>query len=229
MTPDPAVPDQPSLLPDADPIRRKYALRKKSDDGFLFTGERLKEIDPERYDLLVKLIADDTLSQNEIARVMGVAVNTVRAIKRSQGGSIDTIRASLVSRCEEIQGATLDRIQEILDDTPTHLLDLRALAAILREVGNRSDALTGGKGSSGPAVPTDDGPSALAEANAARRAKLREMSEGAVTLTEGIHFTVPKTDPPDAAARPPATSESGASDSPTSLPGTNNDERKEAQ
>jgi hypothetical protein len=177
---------QPPLLPDATgPTSeaaitrpRHYFLRKLEDDG-LFTGKKLQEISPERFDLVISFLSEGVLSQRQIAKVVGVSPNTVRAIAQDQTGSIDALRARLLSKAGAIEEATLERIQEILDTRAANKLELRELAAVLREVGNRSDLLAGRR-TSIVEHQVAGGTDALTRANAERRARLRAMEAQAV-------------------------------------------------
>lgn len=178
--------NQPPLLPgvtgsasDAAITRpRHYFLRKLEEDG-LFTGKKLQEINPERFDLVISFLSEGVLSQRQIAKVVGVSPNTVRAIAQDQTGSIDALRARLLSKAGAIEEATLERIQEILDTRAANKLELRELAAILREVGNRSDLLAGRR-TSIVEHQIAGGTDALTRANADRRARLRAMEAQAV-------------------------------------------------
>lgn len=165
--------------------QRRYFLRAANADG-LFTGERLQDIDPARFSFLQELIADGRLSRRQIAKAAGVSPNTVRAIEDTRAGSIDALRAKLSTLCASIEASTLDRIREALeDDDPDHSLALRDLAAILREVGNRSDLLAGRPTA---IIGHESGSvSDLADANAARRAILRRLQADAIPAS----FTEP--------------------------------------
>jgi transcriptional regulator with XRE-family HTH domain len=177
---------QPPLLPDATGPAgesaidrpRQYFLRKAEKDN-LFTGEQLKEINPTRYDLVISFLAEGVLSQRQIAEVVGVSPNTIRAIAARQTGSIDALRARLLEKAGAIEEATLERIQEILDTRKANKLELRELAAVLREVGNRSDLLAGRR-TSIVEHQIAGGTDSIARANAERRARLREMEAQAV-------------------------------------------------
>jgi transcriptional regulator with XRE-family HTH domain len=177
---------QPPLLPDATGPAgeaaitrpRHYFLRKLEDEG-LFTGKKLQEISPERFDLVISFLSEGVLSQRQIAKVVGVSPNTVRAISQDQTGSIDALRARLLSKAGAIEEATLERIQEILDTRAANKLELRELAAVLREVGNRSDLLAGRR-TSIVEHQVAGGTDALTRANAERRARLRAMEAQAV-------------------------------------------------
>jgi AcrR family transcriptional regulator len=151
---------------------RRYFLRQV--EGGLFTGARLEQIDPRRYAKVCELIAEGVLSRRQIADVTGTSPNTVRAIEESKIGSIDAVRARLAAMCSRIQGATLDRILEAVEDPdPANAPTLRDLSAILREVGARSDLLEGRPTS---IVGHEAGSvSDMVSANAERRAQLRAL------------------------------------------------------
>lgn len=127
---------------------------------------------------MLELIADGRLSRRQIATAAGVSPNTVRAIEDGRAASIDALRARMVELCASIETSTLDRIREALeDDDPEHTIALRDLAAILREVGNRSDLLAGR-----PTAIIGREPGSvneLAAANEARRAILRKITAAA--------------------------------------------------
>jgi transposase len=177
---------QPPLIPDATGPAgesaidrpRHYFLRRAEKDN-LFTGEQLKEINPTRYDLVISFLAEGVLSQRQIAEVVGVSPNTIRAIAARQTGSIDALRARLLEKAGAIEEATLERIQEILDTRKANKLELRELAAVLREVGNRSDLLAGRR-TSIVEHQIAGGTDSIARANAERRARLRAMEAQAV-------------------------------------------------
>jgi hypothetical protein len=164
---------------------RSYFLRDYGDG--LFTGAKLAEIDPNRYEKVKELIADGRLSRRQIAQIVGVSPNTVRAIEDSCFQSIDALRARLAAMCASIEGATLDRIREALED-PDNAPTLRDLAAILREVGNRSDLLAGRPTSivGHEAGSVED----MVQANAARRAQLRAIKAVAELVTEPTRLEV---------------------------------------
>jgi len=194
---------QPPLLPDASGPAgeaaitrpRHYFLRKLDDDG-IFTGARLREINPDRFNLVISFLSEGVLSQRQIAKVVGVSPNTVRAIAQDQTVSIDALRARLLSKAGAIEEATLERIQEILDTRAANKLELRELAAILREVGNRSDLLAGRR-TSIVEHQIVGGTDALTRANAERRARLREMEAQAVDaeLRAPAQLEAPADDP----------------------------------
>ena len=194
---------QPPLLPDATGPAgeaaitrpRHYFLRKLEDEG-LFTGKKLQEINPERFDLVISFLSEGVLSQRQIAKVVGVSPNTVRAIAQDQTGSIDALRARLLSKAGAIEEATLERIQEILDTRVASGLELRELAAVLREVGNRSDLLAGRR-TSIVEHQVAGGTDSIARANAERRARLRAMEAQAVDaeLREPAQLQAPADDP----------------------------------
>lgn len=189
MTPQP---EQPPLLPEAagQPSKpaRFYFLRQ--DAPGLFTGQEMKRLDPDRYALIVELLSDGALSQRQIAKSMKVSPSCLRAIAANEGLTIGTVRARLADRCAELEAATLDRIAEILEE-PNNTLDLRELAVTLREIGNRSDVLSG-RPSGIIEHRHDVGPAALAAAAAARRAKLDSII---TTCDERTHSTDRKSEP----------------------------------
>lgn len=164
---------EPATTTVATPHPRRYFLRK-IEDNLLFSGERLREIAPVRYELVVELLADGRLSQRQIADILGVSPSTVRAIDIAQTPSIGALRARLLIRAGQIEQTTMERIQEVLDTRASSAMDLRELAAILREIGNRAELLAGrptqiiGR----EAGSVDD----VAAANATRRARLRDMA-----------------------------------------------------
>ena len=177
----PPLPSAPSEQPKP---ARAYFLRDTAPDLF-FTGEGLKQADPQIYQAALELLADATLSQRQIAAALKISPNTLRAIARAEAPGIDATRAGLAIHCQELEGATLDRIAEILD-RPSNKLDLRELAATLREIGNRADVLAG-RPSGIIEHRHDIGPAALAEAAAARRAKLSSIITTCDERTSGIH------------------------------------------
>lgn len=177
--PAPPAGEPPLFPPDETPeagINRqaRFYLNKMETDG-LFTGERLKEINPTLFFLVRDLIAENRLSQRQIADYCHVSPNTVRAIARAETGSIDALRARLADVCAELERATLERLQERMDNPEEEWTHLE-LAAVLREVGKRSDALAG-RDIAGALRDqnTAAGIGSLAEAAAARREKIRAL------------------------------------------------------
>lgn len=68
----------------------------KSKPKFEFTGERLKEYDPERYEAVVALLSDPGVSLRQICDITHCSHNTVRAVAATEKIPIDTQRKVIV-------------------------------------------------------------------------------------------------------------------------------------
>lgn len=116
------------------PAERFLELESKGD----FTGERLFVQKPEVYQAIIALSAEG-IGQIKIGTIMGVSPNTVRAVQRREGVSIDIVKKGLAELCHAGARLALEGINEDLSDRLRRLAistkDKAIVAGVLVEKG----------------------------------------------------------------------------------------------
>jgi len=105
---DAAAISQPLLFSDL----KDEAMEKLEATGE-FTGERLAERRPNVYRLIVELIAEGTLSENQIAKACRVSRNTVAAVRNREGIPIEQVKERIKRNVREALLATSERVLEL--------------------------------------------------------------------------------------------------------------------
>lgn len=99
---------QPLLFSDL----KEEALQKLEATGE-FTGERLAERQAGKYQLIVELITEGTLSEAQIAKAVRVSRNTVSAVRKRQGIPIEQVKERIKRNVREALLATSERVLEL--------------------------------------------------------------------------------------------------------------------
>lgn len=88
-----------------------------------FTGERLFEREPEKYQAVVAALAEG-IGYHRIARAFGVSVNTVRGIAARERGPVDTEKKAISLRLREFARLASDRLVDEVDLIPVDKLGI---------------------------------------------------------------------------------------------------------
>lgn len=78
-----------------------------------FTGERLKLRFPQKYELILKLMAEGILSEKEISETCQVSRNTVAALRRNDANSIEQLKRTILGTVREALRMTTERVLEL--------------------------------------------------------------------------------------------------------------------
>lgn len=100
--------DQPTFFPEFQGDAYEIMERKGE-----FTGERLFSQDRARYDFIVELIADGTLSTSQIAKACKVSRNTVAAVREREKIPIEHVKERILKGVRTGMLLTIERINEL--------------------------------------------------------------------------------------------------------------------
>ncbi len=107
---------QPELFSEFE--LERYSQAEADEHNPIFTGERFRMREPEKYALVVKLLGEGTLGKEHIAQLVGCSINTVLAIERHPDNAelVEGILAKSATRVRRLSGFVLDRAEEMLAD-----------------------------------------------------------------------------------------------------------------
>ena len=93
----------------------------------IFTGARLRAQDPDRFKVVLELLADDRLSVRAIAKLTRTSRNLVAVIKRDEQAAIEPLKKKLAGDYFHISQLCNERMIEMLND-PEASFTLQQLA-----------------------------------------------------------------------------------------------------
>lgn len=109
-----------------------------------FTGERLSERKPEIYRACVRLLGDGT-PYLAIAKLLGISVNTIAAVKRKEQNSIESIKKEQAEKYRLAGALAGERAIELLaDDERAKEIPLNQLAIASGIFTEKAELLSGG-------------------------------------------------------------------------------------
>jgi hypothetical protein len=117
------------LLPDE--VTDEMLSKLEQQDG-LCSGVQLKSSDPARYELVVNLLAEGSLSQRQVSRLAGVSRNLVSGIAKSQTADIEPLKQKIAAGARNLSQLCIERATElVLDDkAKVSLRDLMIAAGV---------------------------------------------------------------------------------------------------
>ncbi len=131
-------------LPPIEPGGQLMLLPKSVTDRMLserehkqgiYSGDRLRESDPGRYEIVIGLLADGSLSQRQISRLTGVSRNLVAGIAKTQTADIEPVKQRIAGKARSLAELCIDRAEEMVldDDSKIPLKDLMIAAGVLTD------------------------------------------------------------------------------------------------
>jgi predicted HTH domain antitoxin len=125
--PRPQTPTQLQLLDDS---KEELVLQESEVARGVFSGERLCASDPERYKVIVTLLAEGRLSLRQIAKLTSTSRNLLAVIKRERQADIEPLRRKLAGDFYLIAELANERLIETLTDPAAqHSLAQLSIAA----------------------------------------------------------------------------------------------------
>ena len=128
----PALGEQLQLLPVH--VTDELLSAREYSQG-IYSGSRLKEADPERYAVVIDLLADGSLSQRQISRLTGVSRNLVAGVAKLQHADIEPVKQRLASKARNLAELCIDRAEELVrdDHSKIGLKDLMIGAGVMAD------------------------------------------------------------------------------------------------
>lgn len=109
-----------------------------------FTGERLKLRKPEIYSACISLLGSGS-GLLTIAKLLKISVNTISAIKKVEGVSIESEKRMWAERFRSVAGLSAERaIEKLMDDEQAKNIPLNQLAITAGIFTEKAELLTGG-------------------------------------------------------------------------------------
>ncbi len=130
-----ALASQPFLFSADAGLQERQALLERSGE---FTGDRFFLQRPADYAAVVQLLAS-RVGVKSIAKMVGCSVNTVRAVRRREGISVDTLREKTVAALAEFVADASERLRDEVQELP-----VAALAVPLGIATEKLQLLNGG-------------------------------------------------------------------------------------
>jgi hypothetical protein len=130
-----ALATSPFLFPENANFSERQAIQEKAGE---YTGDRFFSQRPADYKTAVDLLAAGA-GVKTVARLVGCSVNTVRAIRRREGFSVDTLREKTVRALAEFVADASERLRDEVNDLPA-----AALAVPLGIATEKLQLLSGG-------------------------------------------------------------------------------------
>jgi hypothetical protein len=100
----------------------------------IYTGQHLKERDPARYEQVINLLADGSLSQRQISRLTGCSRNLISGVAKSQTADIEPVKQRLARKARNLAELCIDRAEElVLSGAKLGLKDLVVGAGVMAD------------------------------------------------------------------------------------------------
>ena len=167
------------LLP--DDVTDEMLSKAEASQG-ICTGDRLKNYDAPRYELVCSLLADGSLSQRQISRITGISRNLVAGIVKSQTSDIEPLKARIAGQSRNLAQLCIERATEmVLDDRAK--IGLRDLMIAAGVAADKSLVLAGQASSIVEFRPVDPGDDEFDRAmRSARRVDCVDVGESPVEM-----------------------------------------------
>lgn len=135
QVPTSALASQPFLFSSDAGLQEREAILERAGE---FTGDRFFLQQPAKYEAVVRLLAS-RVGVKTVARMVGCSVNTVRAVRRREGITVDTLREKTVQALAEFVADASERLRDEVNDLPA-----AALAVPLGIATEKLQLLSGG-------------------------------------------------------------------------------------
>lgn len=103
------------ILPGVDDDRVIFSEEERKG---IYTAERLKEYDEDKFNLVVRLLADPGISYRRITRGTGCHHDTLKAVERNHPKLIEAAKERLKLELGNVASKSVDLIKENLDTVP---------------------------------------------------------------------------------------------------------------
>lgn len=121
----------------------EHALVEAEHTRGIFSGVNLRQYDPEKYNLIIEMLASDDYSISQIARATKSSRNLISAIRLHQVEEIEHLRAKIARGAAHVAELCQERQIEILTD-PSSKPRLGELAVAQGVAIDKMQVLTGG-------------------------------------------------------------------------------------
>lgn len=134
---------QPDLISTAQMPDCFFADGEGRESHGEFTGERLFAREPEKYRLVVSMLAE-RIGLIRIGRVLGLSPNTVRAVQEREGVAVDIEKKGLGAKAWQAAHLAIEGVIEDLSDPRTrHRIETRDMALIGAMMADKALLLNG--------------------------------------------------------------------------------------
>lgn len=134
-----SIPEQLSLIPSTEIDDGVFT---EMEQRGVFTGERLKVRDPQRYQVVASLLAEG-LGVKTVAALAKVSVHTVQAVRDHEPHLIATLKEDIAKTARSTARLCVDRLRDAVLN-PDSKISARDLAIITGVLVDKAELLSGG-------------------------------------------------------------------------------------